>query len=328
MMKAELQSKCDLFLQNRELVQKAYRWEDSRITLLAANIATGVGELLDEGKLKESDKLLKENAGIFSDFRQNLKTVIVVKMALSADAEAYFEGVKQVYDLLSKGHLLGSEQRVLAAMSIYENCGLEGAEKVIAKTTQIYEYMKKEHPILTSDEDLPMAALLALSEKEPEELAEEMERCYQAMKDMSRSYSALQALSHVMTLDLQPTETKSEKIRAIFNALQDNGMKFGRGYELAALAILAMTDRATDTIVEDVAAVNELLKTQKGFKGLLGGANTECLMYSALLVADTYIPESDVTSIIMSGTLATVICQQVALMIVATSAAATASASN
>ena len=327
-MRIELQNKCNLFFENKDLIQKTYRWEDSRMTMLAANIATGAGKLLDAGKLKESEKLLKENAGIFSDFRQNLKTVIIVKMALSADAEAYFKGVEQVYDLLNKGHLFGSEQRVLAALAIYENCGTENAEKVVAKTTQIYEYMKKEHPILTSDEDLPMAALLALSEKEPEELAEEMERCYKAMEDLSRSNNAVQSLSHVMTLDQQPTETKAEKIRAIFNGLQDSGIKYGKGFELAALGILPMTGLETDTIVEDIAAVDELLKTQKGFKGLLGLGKTECLMYSALLVADTYIPDSDVPSIIMSGTLATVVCQQVALMLVACSTAATASASN
>ena len=327
-MKVELQNKCNLFIQNKELVQKTYRWEDDRMTLLAADIATGAGKLLDAGELKESEKLLKENTGIFSDFRQNLKTVIIVKMALATDAEAYFKGVEQVYDLLNKGHLFGSEQRVLAALSIYENCGAENAEKVVAKTKQIYDYMKKEHPILTSEEDLPMAALLALSEKEPEELVEEMERCYQAMKDLSKSNNAVQSLSHVMTLDQQPTETKAEKIRAIFKGLQDSGMKYGKGFELAALGILPMTGLETDTIVEDIAAVDELLKTQKGFKNLLGLGKTERLMYATLLVADTYIPESDVPSIIMGGTLAAIVCEQVALMLIVCSTAATVNASN
>ena len=49
---------------------------------------------------------------------------------------------------------------------------------------------------------------------------------------------------------------------------------------------------------------------------------------AALLVADTYMPESNVPSVVMGGTLAVVICQQIALMIIVCSTVASVNASN
>ncbi len=327
-MRTELQNRCDLFMQNREVVHKTYSWDDSRLTTMAANIATGSGRLLDADMLKESEKVLKKSTGIFSEFRNNLKTMMIVKMALSTNPQIYFDGVQKVYEMLNRKRLFGSEERVLAAVSIYENSEETGAEGVVEKTYQIYDDMKKNHPFLTSDEDMPMAALLALCDRSVAELTDEVERCYEAVRKSAWNSNAVQTLSHVMALDPQPTDVKVDKIEAIYHGLLARDKKYSGRYELAALGTLPMLDMDPKRIVDDISEVDDWLKIQKGFGGLFGAGKAERMMYASLLVADTYMPEVDAQSVVRGGTLSAVVAQQVAFMVIIASTAASSAASN
>ena len=308
-----LQNKCDLFIQNKEIVQKAFKWENDRMNLLAGSMFAGAGRVADVDKLKECEQQLKHAAGIFSEFRGNLKMVLLVKMALSDNPTEFFEGVEQVYKMINKKHLFGSDMRLLAAVSIFEHSGVENAEQVIARTNEIYNLMKKEHPFLTSEENIPFAALLALSGADTDKLLDEAERCYSAMKDKFFSSNAVQSLSHIMALDEQPTEVKTDKIAAIYNGLKQNKKKFGTGSELAALGVLAMSDQEVGFLVREISEVDDFLKNQKGF-GIVGVGAAERLLYAALLVADYYMPQSHIQGVVIESSLAAVIAEEMLLL--------------
>ena len=58
--------------------------------------------------------------------------------------------------------------------------------------------MKEKHPWLTSDEDIPFAAMLAVSDLDTDSLISEMEKNYEILKQKFSDKNAVQTLSHVL----------------------------------------------------------------------------------------------------------------------------------
>ena len=326
-MRNSLNTICNSFIANRDTIKSTYVWDSSYMYPVAAAIFTGANVQAEETRLKESESVLKENTGIFSNFRGTLKLPMVSLLAVSGKPEEKMQNALEVYRLL-KEFFWNSTYLPVASMVIADLVAPQEYSTIAARTRHIYELMKNEHPFLTSSEDSVFAALLALSELTDEQIVEQTESCYQLLREEFFSGNAIQSLSHVLAMGQGSPESKCHRLLNLYYALKENGMRYGREYELPTLGVLAMLPAGVDALTMDMAEVDEYLADQRGY-GFFGASRKQRLMHAAMLVACDYTGGENQTimnTAALNGTIALIIAQEMAICatIAASSAAAAA----
>ena len=116
-MQTEVMEKCDLLVQNRNLIYRGFMLEDSLMQVIAATAFVDRDETTEVKAIKECRKLLRKKHSAFSYLRGNNELFISSKMALSDDPEKYLNNVTEIYEKLQRGKFIGSIFRVLYAAS-------------------------------------------------------------------------------------------------------------------------------------------------------------------------------------------------------------------
>ena len=322
-MRTTLEQASNIFIKNRDTLKNVFKWEHDQIVSASSLSFLNRGILADEVKLEKCKKLLKENTSLFSSFRGNVEVPMVAQLAMAAVPENKMEKTRKVYGIL-KQEFYGSEYLVLAASILADMVSEEGAVQITQKARNIYNRMKKNHPFITSGEDTVYAVLMAVSDKSDEILMEEMEVCYKELKESFSASNEVQALSHMLAIAEGSPEEKCKKVVDLYNALRASEVKYGKYYELVALASIAMLPVDKDVLVEDIKAVDAFLEEQKGY-GFWGLDRKTRLMHAAMIVSCDYMKNDTAEIAAMTGTLAAVAAQQAAMCaVIASSAAATA----
>ena len=252
---------------------------------------------------------------------------MVVQLAIADVSADKMKKTMQVYETLKK-EFYGSEYLVLAAAVMADMVSEEQAIQMAKKARKIYDKMKKDHPFLTSGEDTVYAVLMAVSEKSDDKMMDEMEVCYKKLKESFYASNEVQALAHVLSVAEGSAEEKCNKVVALYDALRGAEVKYGKYYELVALASLAMLPVEQSVLVEDIKAVDAFLAEQKGY-GFWGLDKKTRLMHAAMIVSCDYIKNDTADIAAMTGAMAVVAAQQAAMCaVIAASAASTAASSN
>ena len=326
-MRSTLSTLCSNFIENRDVIKSDYIFESSYMYPVAAAIFTGAHQRADSARLKEAEYILKDNTGIFSNFRGTLKLPMIALLAVSQNPEEKMRNAMDVYRRL-KELFWTSTYLPVASMVIADLVAPQEYDTVAARTRHIYELMKDEHPFLTSAEDSVFAALLALSDLTDEQIVAETEYCYQLLNGEFWSGNSVQSLSHVLAMGQGSPEAKCRKTIELYQTLKENGMRYGRQYELGTLGVLAMLPVGVDALTMDMAEVDEYLADQRGY-GFFGASRKQRLMHAAMLVACDYTGGENQTimnTAALNGTIALIIAQEMAICatIAASSAAAAA----
>lgn len=327
-MRPSLQSLCNSFIESRDTIKETFFWGSSYIYPVAAAVFVDKRVTADRERLEMCGDILKENTGFFSNFRNYVKLPMISMMAVSSDPEEKLKKALAVYELL-KQHFFSSTYLPLASMTISDYIEPVHYEVVARRTRRIYDLMKQEHPFLTSGEDSVFAALLALSNASDEVIVQNTEECFDILKPQFFSSNAVQSLSHVLALCEGDTEMKCNRAMKLFYKLKDQGYKYGTGYELATLGVLAMLPADLDTIADDIVQVAEFLASQRGY-GMLGMTKRQRLMHAGLIVTSDYLDQNtSMQAAAVSSTISLIIAQQTAMCAaIAASAAASNSANN
>lgn len=327
-MQTTLKETIDLFLTNKESVQKSFKWESGYMHPLCSLIYTAIKQEINIERMKEAEQLIKSKTKMFSEFRGNTRMAMMAQMALSDDMEGYFDAVKSVYDKLNAKKWFASEYRIVAAMVIVQNEKDESKyDALVANTNELMESMRENHPWLTGEEDTGFAALLAVSGLQTDYVITEMENCYRILKESRKFGSAngMQSLSHALSLELGNSEDKCSRVIGIYEGLKKKKKKYGQTYELSTLGGLALADAEEAELVEQIAEADDYLKTQKGF-GALGIGSAQRLMYASMLVMQQYTSKvNTIEAAALNGIVAIIIAQEAALIaaITASTVAAT-----
>ena len=327
-MKETLKQRCELFIQNRDIIKSEFGWQSTYMYPLCANIYTSKNQTVNVDQMNYCKSILKEKTGVFSNFRGTSQMATITILAMSHNPEQQMERMLELYSKLKEYFSTSTYLTVSAAMLV-DLIQPNQYDKVVNRTRDIYDLMKQAHRFLTSSEDSTFAALLAVSNLEEEYIAEEMEKCYQILKGHFNSRNAVQSLSHVLTLGEGLAEDKCNKVIEIFDYLYEHGYKYGKNYELATLGVLAMLDVDTEILCQEIMEVDDFLKEQKGF-GAFSVGSKQRLMYAALLAMNEYIPSKEIwQATTLNSVISIVIAQQVAICasIAATSAAAASASS-
>jgi hypothetical protein len=325
-----LKQRCELFVKNRDIMKENFKWENSMMFPLCASIYTERGLEMNPDKMKLCKEIIKSNTGIFSSFKGIPFMALVTLLSLEDNPESKFTEVLKIYDIL-RNEFHSSPYLPLSAFVISYISENDKYVMVTQKSKDIYMKMKNEHPFLTSSEDCGYAVLTALSNIQPDEAINEMEKCYDILKGNFFSANAVQSLSHILTLGEESSIDKCNKTINIFNQLKERNCKFGSGVELSVLGLLAITAEDIDATIDEIVEVNEYLSSIKGF-GTFGIGKTQRIMYSAILVSQEnkkQFSELAMNIAAVNSITNLIIAQQAAMTaVIASSAAAASSNSN
>lgn len=279
-MDRQIENKCLGLVENYRVLAAGNKLEFTEMNLACAGIYLAAGVKPDLSRLKECKKLLKSRAGIFSNFRGSDELLVRCKMALSDDPALYFEKLEREYQRLKS--FFSGEQTVLAAMILAEQGTTEGLAE---KTKQIYQDMKKAHPWLTSENDLPFAALMAVTGRDAASVYAEAEEIYALLrKDLHADRDTLQMLSHILAIRGGRADAKCEKLCALAGGLKAARHSLGRGSRLAILGLLADSGLPAEALVERICETDDFLKQHKPFRGIFGVGRDGRRMYAAQMV--------------------------------------------
>jgi len=321
-MNTEFTRKLELLAANKKSIDKAFKFEMGISQVVASLLLASNGKEADIEKMKEARAILKKKAGVFSAFRDATELVILARMALENDPEKYIDDVKEVFDIFMKGKVFEDTYMVLASMIVVDRGRKADAEEIKDKTNEILKRMSKKHPILTSSEDLALAALLATTDRDIDSIIDDMEECFTYTKKelkLKADSDSIQALSQILALNGGDMRAKCDKVAEIFAAFKEHGSKFGNYLEFPALGTLLNVNVSTDVLVSEIIEAADFLKQSKGFGGLSMDKKSR-LMFAALIAADVFA--ADNTDAIISNAVATtsavamIVAEEIAIMVI------------
>ena len=306
-------------VENYRILSGRNKMEFPEMVLACAGIFLAAGVTPDMNRLAECKKLLKSKAGIFSNFRGSDELLVRCKMALSADPELYFENLEREYQRIKT--FFSGEQTVLAAMILAEQGS--SVEDLAEKTKQIYKDMKEAHPWLTSENDLPFAALMAVSGRDASSVYAEAEEIYALLgKNLHADKDTRQMLSHILAIRSGSAAEKCEKLCALADGLKAAGHSLGRGSRLAILGILADSTPPTASLVERISETDDFLKQYKPFHGIFGVGKDCRRMFAVQIVHSSLSNEDSLgTSAMVAASVELAIITMILLMIIVSTSA-------
>ena len=314
-MDEKLRQRCELLIQNRDDLRSQIGWQNALLYPICSNIYVQREKRINCNKIKECQSIIKSNTGILSNFRGTSNLVIATLLSLEDNPEEKFSNVLKIYDAL-KTEFRSSAYLPLTAMMIAdmqdENVSLGS---IVKKAKVIYKGIKEQHPMITSSEDCSMVSLLALSERSESQLIIEVERCYELLKPHFFSANAVQALSFVLALSSENPKVKCIRALEIYQQLKEENCKYGSGFELAILGVLAMQDINLLEVTKTIKEINEFLLASKGF-GRFGIGRAQRMMYASMLMMyDLYEHKYDSTinTAAVTSITSAIIAQQVAI---------------
>lgn len=329
-MKESLKNKCDLFADNYNHLYKKFKWNYTVSLRLGALLYTMENRVVDVEAITRCRNVIKENTGVFSQFKDSTNFMTSAMLSLQAEPEAMLKGALSVYDAMKEEGFHASSYLVLAAISIALQSDPYDYHRIIKSAKSYYTAMKEEHRFITSTDDYGFAALLAMTDQPVGQAISEMENCYRSLKEDFFNSNAIQALSQVLTFSHENTYEKCKRVVELNQALKDRKCKVGSGVELSFLGVIALLQEDTGKLAAEVEETVEYLKNKKGF-GAWSISRTERVMFAIAIVCDDYLTASKkgMMEMTLANNIAGIImAQQMAAMAAASGAAAAAATSD
>ena len=281
-----LKTKCDLLTDNYASMSKDNSWSSSYIILAAAGEYMAHDAMFDKQRMDSSRSIIKSGAGIFSDFRGMTEYIIRARMSLSDDPQEYFDRMRKIYEILRPG-IFGSEFGILASMIILGGVAPLADEETAERTRTIFKAMNQKHRILTAENDMPFAALMAVSGKDIEVLIERSENAFSYLKGRLKvSSDTIQTLANVISVSKRDVVQLCDRIIRIHEILRTSRHSLGRGEASMILASLADNDIDENELAEMVIEAEKYLELSHPFKGFFGLGKEQCRLFASMCVAN------------------------------------------
>lgn len=153
-----LKQRTDLFVQNRDIIKSNFKWDNSMLFPLCASLYTEQNLLVDVHKIKAAKNILKNNVGLFSNFRGTVSLVYETMLSLEEYADKIMKNALKAYTSL-KREFWSSQYLPLSAFVMAKTVETFDYDKISRKAKHIYQMMKNKHPFLTSVEDVVFGEL-------------------------------------------------------------------------------------------------------------------------------------------------------------------------
>ncbi|SFL91950.1 DUF4003 family protein [Salibacterium qingdaonense] len=316
-----ISSKIEQYTDYYETLKKELRWKafDNLVIMNTASIYVMNGRTLDTARFLELAEQLKKRSGMFSAMSSHPRFTMAGMLDASLeDPEAAVPELFRVYQMLKDHNFRSGASTYMAAFTVMKNAA--PPEETARRTMDLFQKMKKEHPMLTDANDYPLAVLLAM-EKESD-MAARIETCYDALKrEGLTSGNSLQFLSHILTLGSggQPQQAAG-RAAEVLDKWKRTGLKAKPMYYpvLGMMALLPEESLDLEAVRDTAAQLNRT----KAFKW---SKDMNVLAAASFFVSDNMEEGSLAETGLYTSVEAIIQAQQTA-MIAAVSAGAAASA--
>ena len=321
-MNANISKITDKFIHDYGTAKKVFKLDGNYAAVSYAAFLLTSNALITDERLKEAKKLIGRYSTGFVNVKNTLaKEVVAAAVAESTDPEYAAEKINDIYSSLKK-ITPGADYYGVPAAVIYKNVRSAEYDGIIEKVKAIYKGLKKNHPFLTSYEDVVGCTLMALSEKSIEEAIEDCEDCFRILKDKYFLNNNAQSVACILSIFPGTPEEKCKKAMAAEKKIKEAHISLGDRAP-AIIATVAMTVKEEDMpqYIADIAEVSETLKTVRGL-GNMGAGRKFRNLISASIAAVSY-SETDATNIegvTASGIVSTMFAQQLTMVVCMASA--------
>ncbi|WP_099159335.1 DUF4003 family protein [Virgibacillus ndiopensis] len=320
------QYKVAAYIRVYEELKQNLKWkvsDKSILMMIASQYVINNKELQIERLLDLADKI-KNRAGMFSSMRSYPRFTTAAMFDVNFEnPDDQIKALFDLYDQLKKAGFKSGTFTYLAATVIITNKSQEANNaEIISRAKEIYDWMKKEHMFLTSNDDYPLAILLAYEDGTIEELIERMERFYNRLHqhDFAKG-NELQFLSHILSLGHSQEESSlvNQSVH-VYDAFTKASIKPKKLYYpvIGMLALLPYEEFNMKIISQLYDELNNEIKWQKDMN-LIMAVNfftSEKLNHSSLAETSMYT------------TMETIMQAQQAAMMAAVAASTAAAASS
>lgn len=323
-MEEKVRELCDRAVAGRTAIRKKVAWETdaNSMAILSSLICLSKNRDIDAEAYARCKRIFKKNVNVFSEFRGVAEAMVITKMTMEEDPEKYIQGAVAVYKKLRAIHkLTASAYMVMAALTIYEHTGVEGADAVIEKLEEIYKEERRRHPFLTDDSDRPFFAMLITSGLGVDELIQSIEECYEDIKREFFSKNTVHSMAQIMSLSSKATAEKTKIVLDYLDGMKSEGKPISRSYGLPGVGAMTMLDMPVHEMVQKTAEIDDYLKTQKGFKWYSVAPRIR-RMYAQMILMLAYLPENNtMLASIMTSTMTMALMEEIMMMIIVTNTA-------
>ncbi len=307
-MKPELEKLCTAFIANMEAVKKAFRWNDSAVYPVCANILCACGYDADAERLKECRKWVEEQTGRFSRFRGKIRPILCCMLAVADKPEDRITLADEYHKCL-KQEFRDTDYLALAALLLSASGEDSRITEWASRGRELFRRMDKEHLFLTNNTDSVFALILALTDKTDDALIVDMEACYRLLKTEFSSSGDVQSAAQILAVADGEPDVKAQRVIDLYNALHEAGVAYGHAGELAPLAALSLTDIPIPVLVEEIREADAFLEAQKDYGGK-SPKREERALQAAMIVSNQYADTGMVNSSMMTHTLDVLISSQ------------------
>ena len=317
-MNQQVESMLTLFAQNHQNIRNEFVWQEPMAKRLAALAYALADEPLDASRIINCHKMIKSEVGAFSNFRGMLSVYVAAALSLTPEPQKLLEDTLRVYDLLKEQRFWSSDYLVVTAYEIAANAKSFDYEHIAARTRGFYDEMKSNHRFLIGSDDYIFSAMLALSDLDVHDGANKVKAIYIRLKEeFSRftSRNSLMTLAQMLALG-GSTEECAYNVSKLNRAMRIRKIKLDKTYTLPSLGVLGLLNLDPCDIANEITAVTEFLRKQKGF-GALSVSPQELQLYAVSLMTHAFVgkEQAGVTKAGLATSITNlVIAQQVALI--------------
>lgn len=313
-----LESKCQVLLQNYQLIHQSFKWEHNMMKHFTALIYTQAEKEVNTDLIKETIEEIKMQTNFFSSYRGLFKFMIA--SLVSVDSTVRLDQLLKCEEILKNAGFKRTQYMPLASHTLCKVTEESNYHKVSQTAFAYYKQMKSKHPFITDGGDYSLAILLARNEIKIDQLDSYYSEL-NAQKFLKGNN--LQLMSHLLALSELPQSKAVTKCAEIRKKLKEEKIKVSpMGY--SAIALIALVEDESFSKTYEMMETYHFLKKMKHYKWL--DKNLVLLFAASLVLSD--ILESnhgEVANIAIGISIETIIAAQAAM--IATIGAASVAAS-
>ncbi len=276
-----LRRRCELLVGNREILKREFKFDDPFFSMICAGLFASNNAIVDTSKIELCRRLIKDNTKFNSLYRSPGKTSFAMLLAVEDDPKAILFRTLDAYKALRK-YFPNSYYTAMSACIFAKNSSRPVAE-LAARAHAIYKLMKSVNRRETSWRDVVYAAVRATEDKLNAEIALAEQAC-SADIDGILPKSLKRRVVHNIALFGEDHERAGRRLSALMRLMREQKYRYGKGYELNVLTVLAMTEIPESDIVEDIIEVYEYLRERREFSRFV--KKRALLMLAAFAVLD------------------------------------------
>jgi len=263
-----LQGKCDLFIRNRQEMQKGFTWDYPAVKGLAAMLYTVCGKEVDINYIRTCRKFMR-NALANTGYAEGQGLISAATLlALSENTEKDYQRTVKLYHMFVDRGFRASVYILMASLNVVKYKDESEFERLVDKAVQAYERVMENEWFASLDLESAYKEVFAVSfaEMDIDTYIEKTKQCYVILKDVLPTWDSVFVVTDTLLMNSSHPENKCKYVKKIYNQLREKGYYFKYDFEYSALGVLALVSDRVSRTVADVTAVCDYLETRREFK--------------------------------------------------------------